>query len=56
MKLQDRVYTYRVMNRLKQHDMAEKLGVSQSYYSLIESGKRIPNNELVSKLNKLIGE
>lgn len=39
----------RVFHDLKQHEAAEKLGISKSYLSEIESGKKIPNTELIGK-------
>lgn len=54
MEIKDSIYTYRVINKLKQYDIADKLGISQSLYSLIETGKKKPNNQILHKINKLI--
>jgi transcriptional regulator with XRE-family HTH domain len=56
MEVKDKIYTYRVLNRLKQQDIADQLGVSQAYYSLVEAGKRIPSDDLLHKINNIINE
>lgn len=43
------IRTHRGMN---QKQMAELLGISQNYLSLIESNKKIPRTELVSEFSK----
>lgn len=43
------VRTHRVLN---QKEMADLLGISQNYLSLIESDKKQPSAELVSKIAK----
>lgn len=39
----------RVFHDLKQNELAERLDISQSFLSEIESGKKAPTNELVAK-------
>lgn len=46
----DRLEKYRNELHLKMKDMADKLHVSESYYSLIESGKRNPSKNIIEKL------
>ena len=46
----DRLEKYRNELHLKMKDMADKLHVSESYYSLIESGKRTPSKNIIEKL------
>ena len=36
---------------MKQVELAQQLGISKSYLSMILSGKRIPNPELARKLS-----
>ncbi|MCA1027319.1 helix-turn-helix transcriptional regulator [Cytobacillus kochii] len=43
---------YRVMRGLTQKDLAEKIGIAQSYYSVIESGKK----KLTSKMKERVKE
>lgn len=51
----ERLEKYRNELHLKKMEMADKLEVSESYYSLIESGKRNPSKNLIEKLT-LISE
>ena len=46
----DRLEKYRNELHLRKKDMAEKLPVSESYYSLVESGKRTPSKTFIEKL------
>ncbi|NRT71402.1 helix-turn-helix transcriptional regulator [Clostridium beijerinckii] len=46
----ERLEKYRNDLNLKKKDMADKLDVSESYYSLIESGKRNPSKNLIEKI------
>lgn len=46
----DRLEKYRNELHLKKKEMADKLQVSESYYSLIESGKRSPSKNFIEKL------
>ena len=41
------------MKKLKQKELAERLGISKSYLSMILSGQRIPNPELAERLSSL---
>jgi len=41
------------MKKLKQKELAERIGVSKSYLSMILSGQRIPNPELAERLSSL---
>lgn len=51
----ERLEKYRNELQLKKMEMADKLEVSESYYSLIESGKRNPSKNFIEKLT-LISE
>lgn len=42
----------RVFHDLKQNELADRLDISQSFLSEIESGKKLPSNELVAKYAK----
>ncbi|MBN1062697.1 XRE family transcriptional regulator [Clostridium botulinum] len=46
----ERLQKYRNELHLKMKDMADKLQVSEGYYSLIENGKRSPSKTLIEKL------
>jgi transcriptional regulator with XRE-family HTH domain len=54
MNYKDKLYKYRVVNKLKQHDLAIKLGISQPLYSLIETGRKQPSDYLILKINEII--
>jgi transcriptional regulator with XRE-family HTH domain len=47
---------FRIAQNLSQIDIANAIGVSQQYYSLIESGKRLDSLtvEIVSKLANIL--
>jgi Predicted transcriptional regulator len=51
----ERLEKYRNELHLRKMEMADKLEVSESYYSLIESGKRNPSKNFIEKLT-LISE
>ena len=46
----DRLEKYRNELHLRKKEMADKLQVSESYYSLIENGKRNPSKNFIEKL------
>ena len=50
----NRLYTYRVNRRIRQMKMARELGISQTYYSLIENNKIIPSESVITKLYKYL--
>ena len=43
--LNDRIKELRILNKDTQADLAEKLGMSRSYISILECGKREPQHE-----------
>jgi len=43
------------MEKLKQSQLAKQLGISKSYLSMVLSGKRKANSELISKLQSIPG-
>ena len=45
----------RSFHRLKQTDLADKLEISKSYLSEIESGVKSPSMELLAKYSKIFG-
>lgn len=45
-----RLEQYRESLHLKKKELADKLQISESYYSLIESGKRNPSKTFIEKL------
>ena len=45
----------RVFHRLKQTDLADKLDISNSYLSEIESGVKSPSVELLGRYSKIFG-
>lgn len=44
---------YRLEHNLSQEKMAEQLGTSQGYYSMIETGIRRPGYKIVNKIARL---
>lgn len=46
----DRLRYYRESLNLKKREFAEKLNVTESYYNLIENGKRTPSKAFLYKL------
>ena len=45
-----RLEEYRIKLHLKKKEMADSLDISESYYSLIENGKRNPSKAVIEKL------
>ena len=53
--IHEQLKTYRDEKRCSQQQMAAKLGISQTYYSMIETGKRgIPNTPKLANRLKLL--
>ena len=46
---------YRAERDLTQGDLAEILGITPSFLSLIERGHRFPGREMMSKIREVIG-
>lgn len=49
----NRLYEYRKITGLKKKELAKKLGISESYYNLIENNKRTPSKTFLKKLVEL---
>jgi DNA-binding XRE family transcriptional regulator len=45
-----RLEKYRIELQSNKRQMADSIGISESYYSLIESGKRLPSRTVVGKI------
>jgi transcriptional regulator with XRE-family HTH domain len=45
----------RVFNDLKSYELADKLGISNSYLSEIEKGKKEPTLEIINKYAEIFG-
>lgn len=43
----------RISNGLKQYEAAKKLKVSKDYLCMLENGKRLPSNKLISRMAEL---
>ncbi len=41
--------------RIKQYELADRVGISQSYLSLIEQGKSNPSIEILERMCVLLG-
>ena len=50
--LSDALRLIRVFHDVKQTELAERIGVSKSYISEIESGKKLPTLELIEKYSR----
>lgn len=50
MNFSERLIKYREFLKLNKRDMASHLNISESYYNLIESGKRTPSKKLLVEL------
>jgi len=50
MKIIDKIKLTRILKGYSQTEFAERIGISQSHYSRIESGSLRPNIELVEKI------
>lgn len=45
----------RIIAGLKQHELAELLGMAESTYSKLETGRRLPTEDEAKKLAKKLG-
>ena len=45
---------YRLKNNLTQSQMAKKIGTSQSYYSMLETGAKKPGFSMINRLAKTL--
>ena len=45
----------RVFHDMKQQELAERLGLSKSYVSELESGKKVPSMEVIQKYSETFG-
>jgi len=43
---------YRIQNNLTQAEIANNIGISRSYYSDIENGRKFPSPNILSKINE----
>ncbi|HSI83583.1 MAG: LexA family protein [Candidatus Methylacidiphilales bacterium] len=50
-----RLKQWRVLRGLTQEALAKQLDINRSYYSLVESGRKIPSRELVIRMEALMG-
>ena len=51
-----RLRVFRVIANLKQRELAEKAGITQSFISLIETKKIFPGDELQKKIATALNE
>lgn len=52
----NRLRVFRVIANLKQRELAEKAGITQSFISLIETEKIFPGDELQRKIATALNE
>lgn len=55
-EFKDRLEEYRVEKKLNKSQMAEKLGVGRSFYSMLSTGDRSPSEEILNKLHSITGK
>lgn len=49
----ERLKSYKLTYSLKSNEMTKKLEISESYYSLLEKGRRSPSKTILSNLVQL---
>lgn len=54
MNFGDRLKKYRKMHKMKQSELANLIGISRSYLSELESGKKTPGPEVEKKILKIL--
>ncbi|MDK2920153.1 MAG: putative transcriptional regulator [Candidatus Petromonas sp.] len=52
--VRNKLVNIRSQNNMTQQDIADKLGISRSFYTMIENGKRNPSLELAFKISNLL--
>ena len=52
MKLGQLIKTLRISHSCSQKELAERLEISTNYLCLVETGKRLPSDELISRIAK----
>ena len=52
--LQSYLKKYRLDHNLTQEQMAERLGTSQAYYSMLETGTKTPGISMVNRIAKVL--
>ncbi|RPF47096.1 DNA-binding XRE family transcriptional regulator [Thermodesulfitimonas autotrophica] len=50
-----RIKTLRVLRRLTQREVAAAVGIAQSSYAMIESGRRYPRKHIAKRLAEFFG-
>ncbi|MGG3210962.1 helix-turn-helix transcriptional regulator [Geobacillus stearothermophilus] len=51
----NKIKKIRILMGMTQKDVAEKIGVTQAMYSMIENGKRKPGKKTAAKIEELFG-
>lgn len=46
---------YRLLHRLRQKEMADRLGIGRVHYAKLETGERSPSVRLLNKIGKSLG-
>jgi len=46
---------FRLAKGLTQYDVAEKVGIERSYYTMIETGNRTPSVHVAQSIGKILG-
>ena len=52
MKLKNNIKTFREIKGITQEDLAEKVGVTVNYLSLLENSRREPSIDLLKKMSR----
>ncbi len=52
----EKIRYYRIKANLTQKELAEKVGISESYISLFEVNKRYPKNNILLKIAKALNQ
>lgn len=53
--MSDMLLELRTQKNLRQDDVAKKAGISRSYYTMIERGKKKPSPKVAKKIAKILG-
>lgn len=53
--MNEKLINARLKKNMSRLEVAERVGITQKYYYMIETGKRVPSLEVAKKIAKVLG-